>query len=128
MNLKVLEPESRVIPEFPFINFTKSGNVIFNAAATDQLSFLQAGSKVAFYQDQDAPFDFYLTNTVANSYTLRQYKQSAGRPMICFQSKAFVQRIRKAYKAPDDKPFKMRIATVGTEFNGNMYHALILIK
>jgi hypothetical protein len=128
MKLKVIIPEKRVQNTFPAVTFCVSGNINFNNAACEKLPFLQKGSKIAFFQDEEPPRDYYIMPTIANSFVVKQYLKNGKKSAIGVQCRSLSHQVRDFYGADKKKRFSMRIADMATEFNGNMYHALLPIK
>jgi len=91
----------------PAISFWKRGIIRFNQPAVNLLG-LQAGDKVAFYQDADRPADWYVKKW-QDGAVLRHYRGNKG--LICNFSevaKQILEMVKKDHA-------QIRLATLSTD-------------
>lgn len=128
MKLEILKPEVRIRKGVPCVSIMKNGGVVFNQAATSRFDFIQKDARIAFCEDKHQPGEWYIIPSVAGYVISRYKKTKMGYDYLQFQAVQLRNAIMDSLEISGKKPIRFRIATEPTEWNGQMYHALMLLK
>ena len=99
----------------PMISISLAGVVTVNKGLSRELN-LHKGDRIAFYQNENRPIDWYLVKDEPTGFFLRDYKNG----ILAFSSSELCREVRKSL----DVSCHLRIA-VSTEPTDDRYYALI---
>ena len=130
MKLEAFKPTRKLTKGQPSLSILKNGCFHFSRASCEKLPFIQIKGKIGFSYDKERCSDWYINPSVEGYPIARGKKSNTGDYFysLQFQSMSLRKEIMNCLEISDDKPIRFRISVEPTEYNGNMYHALIQMK
>jgi hypothetical protein len=102
------------------VAFEKSGIIRFNRTAVKHLK-LEVGDKIAIYQDEERPRDWYIEKTDSETGLIMRKHSSPG--SVCCNAKQITSVVQKAVKN-EVKTMRFRIAALPVEEGQGLYAIL----